>query len=61
METLPGCTTSVLMTGAEQEFAEVQVVTRAVPAMRSVEPGPGLEGTKPLPSTVRVNPFAPPA
>src|SRR5229473_1602344 len=27
METLPGCTTSVPLTGAEQEFAEAQVVT----------------------------------
>jgi len=29
------------------------VVTRAVPAIKRVEPGPGLEGTNPLPSTVR--------
>src|SRR6202030_1758484 len=60
-ETLRGSTTSLLLTGAEQELAAVQVVTRAAPAMRSVEPGRGLERTKPLPSTVRVKPFAPPA
>jgi len=59
--TLPVWMTSLLLTGAEQELAEAQVVTRAVPPMRSVEPGPGLAGTKPLPSTVSVKPFAPPA
>jgi len=56
-----GSATSVLVTGAEQELAEVHVVTRAEPLMRSVEPGPGLEMTKPLPLTVRVKPFVPPA
>src|SRR5271166_1563865 len=58
METLPICATSVLLMGAEQLFAELQVVTRAVPLRRSVEPGPGLDGMKPLPSTVRVKPSA---
>src|ERR1700675_77297 len=61
IEMLPGCTTSVLLAGAEQELTELQVVTRAVPPMSSVEPGPGFERTKPLPSTVSVKPFAPPA
>src|SRR6266702_7060708 len=56
-ETLPDSATSVLMTGAEQELAELHVVTRAASPMRIVEPGPGLEGTKPLPLTVRVKPL----
>jgi len=46
----PARATSVLLTGAEQELAVSQVVTRAVPPICSTEPGPGCEGAKSLPS-----------
>ena len=37
------------------------LVTRAVLPIRTVDPGPGLLGTKPLPSTCTVKPSSPPA
>lgn len=61
MVTLPACATSAELTATVQEFAESQVVNRGVPAIRSVEPGPGFDGTKPLPVTRNVNPSAAPA
>jgi hypothetical protein len=39
----------------------VQVVNRAVPPTTRVEPGPGLDGTNPLPLTSSVKPLAAPA
>jgi hypothetical protein len=43
-----------------QEFAVSQVVKCELPAIRRVEPGPGLDGTNPLPVTSSVNPSAAP-
>jgi hypothetical protein len=39
----------------------MHVVVLVVPAMSNVEPGPGLDAAKPLPSTRKVNPCAAPA
>src|SRR5579859_313691 len=61
IETLPGIATSVAVTGAVHSWADMHVVVLAVPTMSSVEPGPGLDAAKPLPSTRRVNPCAAPA
>src|SRR5947209_8739131 len=60
-EMLPACATSAGVTGPLQLFSELQDVTRAVPAIHSVEPAPGLLAVKPLPSTRSVNPAVPPA
>src|SRR5216683_1079269 len=60
-DTLPAAAASAAVTGAVHESAEVQFVVRAVPAMSSVEPGPGLVAAKPLPSTRSVKPWAAPA
>src|SRR5215469_17011534 len=60
METIPASATSAAVTGAVHSCVEMHNVVFAVPAMNSVEPGPGLEAAKPLPSTRSVNPCAAP-
>src|SRR5215475_8824590 len=60
-ETLPADCVSVGVTGAVHSVAEMQVVVRAVPPIRTAEPDPFELATKPLPSTRKVNPFASPA
>src|SRR5579885_452026 len=58
---LPALATSAAVTGAAHSRLEEHVVTREVPPISNVEPGPGLEAANPLPSTRKVNPFAAPA
>src|ERR1700737_5054729 len=58
---LPGTDTSAAVTGAVHSVTELQVVVRALPAISNVEPGPGAEAAKLLPSTRRVKPLAAPA
>src|SRR6266849_2577143 len=60
-ETFPAIATSVAVTGAVHSSFEMHDVVLAVPAMSMVEPGPGLEATRPLPSTRSVKPCAAPA
>src|SRR5216683_6431437 len=59
--TLPTETTSAGVTGAVHSVTEAQVVVRAAPPISKTDPGPGLDATKLLPSTRRVNPLAAPA
>src|ERR1700730_4806054 len=61
METLPEEETSAAVTGAVHSVTGLHVVVRAVPAISSVEPGPGADPAKLLPSTRSVKPFAAPA
>ena len=58
---LPIAATSAGEIGAVHAITEVHVVVRAVPATSKTEPGPGVELTKLLTSTRRVNPLTPPA
>src|SRR5271169_1849112 len=60
-EIFPATETSAAVTGAVHSVDDAQVVVRAVPAIINVEPGPGLDAVKPLPSTRSVNPSAAPA
>src|SRR5215470_14086285 len=55
-ETFPAIATSAAVTGAVHSNADTHVVVLAVPAMSSVEPGPGLDATNPLPSRRNVKP-----
>src|SRR5579863_2674290 len=57
-ETFPAMETSTPDTGAVHCVTAMQVVVRAVPAINKVEPGPGLDAAKPLPSTSSVKPSA---
>ena len=57
----PAAATSVGCSGAVHSFGEVHAVVRAVPAISSDDPGPGLLGVNPLPSTFTVKPAVPPA
>src|SRR5262249_42533066 len=59
--TLPAADTSPAVTAALHSAALIHVVVRAVPPISNVDPGPGLEGTNPPPSTRNVNPLVPPA
>src|SRR5215469_10120316 len=60
-ETFPAIATSAAVTGAVHWRVVEHVVVLAVPPMSIVEPGPGLDGTNPLPSTRSVKPCAAPA
>src|SRR6266403_3235677 len=60
-ERFPALATSAAVTGAVHCVTELHVVVRAVPAISRTELGPGADAAKLLPSTRRVNPFAPPA
>src|ERR1700686_2855239 len=60
-ERLPGIETSATETGAVNSVTELQLLVRAVPPMTNVDPGPGEELAKLLPSTRRVKPSAAPA
>src|SRR5277367_304724 len=61
IETAPAIETSAAVTGAVHSVAAIQVVVRAVPPTSTDDPGPGLDGVKPLPSTSTVKPSAAPA
>jgi len=61
METAPATETSPAVTGAMHSVAEVQLVTRAVPATHIADPDELPAGTNPLPSTSSVKPCAAPA